>query len=293
MDLTLSESNGVRGPPARFPPGAIAKMRELRAERWSYRRIGNHFGTDEATAWHHTHDVQVREEEPQLYDAFLENSETPSSMSDPLEQKVPFSIPMELSRKTIVALWAAANQAGYDSPDEYVEGAILNARRTEGTKTRRVEYEPTSKYNEPSPTHIVKPEPWTLERGILDIKKAYLTGLELQMLMSSIEGKKVIIDPPEWLFPEYYKEKREEEARQAAETRRLHLLDVIRICERQGRSPEDMGKFLRMMGVTDRELVDIVLPEIRRLHGLGPTVSDLGRNPSPNSPMSRYLSSSD
>src|SRR5256885_15594882 len=53
------------------------------------------------------------------------------------------------------------------------------------------------------------------------------------------------------------------------------------------------GKFLRMMGVTDRELVDIVLPEIRRLHALSPTVSDLGRNPSPNSPMFRYLSSSD
>jgi hypothetical protein len=48
-----------RKPAPRFPSGAVAKMRELRAQGWSYRQIADHFGTDEHTAYNHTESVKV------------------------------------------------------------------------------------------------------------------------------------------------------------------------------------------------------------------------------------------
>jgi len=58
--------------PARFPQGALAKMREMRAEGSSYREIAEHFGTDEATVWRHANDVIVMKK------AALNSSEPPS-----------------------------------------------------------------------------------------------------------------------------------------------------------------------------------------------------------------------
>ena len=58
----MASSKSSREPSGRFPPGAITKMRELRAEDWSFRQIADRFATDEATVWRHANDVVVNKQ---------------------------------------------------------------------------------------------------------------------------------------------------------------------------------------------------------------------------------------
>lgn len=84
----------ARRPFPKFPPGAIGKMRQLRAEGRSYRQIGDHFGTDEHTAYNYTKMVKVKAktEAHEVDHEKGQEDESLSPLTDKIQKLVQFSM---------------------------------------------------------------------------------------------------------------------------------------------------------------------------------------------------------
>src|SRR5260370_26103915 len=187
------ESSGF----SRYGASDIALMRRRRAQGASFEEIGREFGCSRSVAWHHTNDVSL--------EVLPEANEVMSSVGNTravLDEDVTITVPMSLKPRSMIALWSAAQSAGYDSPDDYIE-SFLRDRRIERSNKAHAEME--------ARTNIIaaRERPSRQSEPIESIRRTYVEGLELVMLMRGMRGE----EPPVWLFPEYYARKREGEAR--------------------------------------------------------------------------------
>ena len=220
---------------SRYTDQDIALMRMRRAQGAAYEEIAREFGCSKSVAWHHTHDVNL-EQSGEVSEAESANSNS----IDVLDTAVTITVPVTIKPSTLITLQAAAKMAGYDGPDEYVE-SILRARRLEESRTR-VELETLQ--NQVSTQRRPSPQ----EHPIEVLRRAYLKGYEIRMLMQAVNGEtQVVEEPPEWLFPDYYAKKREEARKRALED----LLEHVRTLREAGWTPEQMVKTLRIYGYSE------------------------------------------
>jgi hypothetical protein len=229
----MTAYNGEATGLSRYGESDIALMRRRRAEGASFEQVGREFGVSKSVAWHHTKDVNL--------EAVQEVPEAVSSVGftrGALDEDVTITVPLRIKPRTLMTLQSSAQSAGFDNPDEYVE-SLLQARRIERRRAE-AEQEQRKKVNVP------QERPWSQAEAVESMKRTYVEGLELNMLMRSMRGE----EPPEWLFPEYYARKREEEARRL----RQSLFDLANLCKASRWNREQTLRLLRTTGYLEEEI---------------------------------------
>ena len=251
MTRTRSRKKKHSQPAPRFPKGAVAKMQELRADGLSYREIGDHFGTDEHTAYNHTKDVKVPEPEAQEPEESEQNVHD-SEASQPITNTIRINVPLSFSTADLLGLATKSLAQGYQNPLEYVQALEESVQQIREIK-RRVEAQKLLQ------SQVVKqepPDPYDLEckRLVKAIKTKYLQ--EMYDSLPSVRAERAAA------------ERAAQEARQAtrgralAEKRANTLVDLVISCRQQNKSIEETLRYLQLLGVNQQELETLSLPTL-------------------------------